>query len=68
MKLATLRTDDGTRVVVLDWESLVDLGDPDLGAFLARPDWAQRAAVAVEDPSATRYGAATAAKPSSRRE
>lgn len=60
MKLATLRTDGSTRAVVLDGESLVDLGAPDLGAFLAQSDWAQRAAESVEDPTATRYDAATA--------
>lgn len=57
MKLATLRTDGSTRAVVLDGDSLVDLGAPDLGAFLARPDWAQRAAAALEDPTATRFDA-----------
>ena len=57
MKLATLRADGSTRAVVLDGDSLVDLGAPDLGAFLARPDWAQRAAAALEDPTATRFDA-----------
>jgi acylpyruvate hydrolase len=34
-KLATIRTADGTRAVRLDGETLVDLGHPDLGAYLA---------------------------------
>jgi acylpyruvate hydrolase len=45
MKLATIRTADGTRAVRLDTppagqSRLVDLGVPDLGALLADPDWA----------------------------
>lgn len=45
MKLATIRTADGTRAVRLDTPpdgrpQLVDLGVPDLGALLAHPDWA----------------------------
>jgi acylpyruvate hydrolase len=43
MKLATLRTDVGTRAVRLDGDRLVDLGAEDLGAFLATPDWRERA-------------------------
>jgi 2-keto-4-pentenoate hydratase/2-oxohepta-3-ene-1,7-dioic acid hydratase in catechol pathway len=43
MKLATIRVpgaaDESTRAVKLDGDVLVDLGDADLGAFLARPDW-----------------------------
>ncbi|MEV1295724.1 fumarylacetoacetate hydrolase family protein [Pseudonocardia sp. NPDC049635] len=35
MKLATIRTASGTRAVRLDGEALVDLGYPDLGAWLA---------------------------------
>ncbi|WP_377323996.1 fumarylacetoacetate hydrolase family protein [Pimelobacter simplex] len=35
MKLATLRTPDGHRAVRLDGDVLVDLGYPDLGAYLA---------------------------------
>jgi len=34
-KLATIRTNDATRAVRLDGDSLVDLGYPDLGAYLA---------------------------------
>ncbi|WP_405946290.1 fumarylacetoacetate hydrolase family protein [Streptomyces prunicolor] len=43
MKLATLRTDGTTRAVRLDGDVLIDLGDSDLGTFLARPDWYERA-------------------------
>ncbi|NUP61545.1 MAG: fumarylacetoacetate hydrolase family protein [Nonomuraea sp.] len=45
MKLATIRTADGdTRAVRVDGENLVDLGFADVGALLARPDWAEHAA------------------------
>ncbi|MQY14554.1 putative protein YisK [Streptomyces sp. RB5] len=54
MKLATLRTTDGTRAVRLDGEVLVDLGAPDLGALLAQEDWAAKAA-AVTAANATTY-------------
>jgi acylpyruvate hydrolase len=62
MKLATLRTgvDGSTRAVVLDEDTLVDLGASDVGAFLATPDWPERAAAASRDGSATRYDAASA--------
>ncbi|MFC9971000.1 fumarylacetoacetate hydrolase family protein [Spirillospora sp. NPDC127200] len=55
MKLATIRTADGTRAVRLDGGGLVDLGHPDLGALLADPDWRTKAAetagtAAVHDP------------------
>ncbi|MEV0912224.1 fumarylacetoacetate hydrolase family protein [Streptomyces hokutonensis] len=43
MKLATLRTDGTTRAVRLDGDVSIDLGDSDLGTFLARPDWYERA-------------------------
>ena len=43
MKLATLRTADGTRAVKVDGDRLVDLGAEELGAFLARPDWRAQA-------------------------
>ena len=46
MRLATLRTDQGTRAVKVDGDLLVDLGEPDLGTFLALPDWRERAAAA----------------------
>lgn len=41
MKLATIRTDGGTRAVRLEGDELVDLGATDLGALLVRDDWAR---------------------------
>jgi len=38
MKLATIRVDGATTAVRLDGDVLVDLGAPDVGAFLAQPD------------------------------
>jgi acylpyruvate hydrolase len=46
MKLATIRTADGTRAVRLDGEVLVDLGHSDLGALFAEADWRSQAAAA----------------------
>ena len=46
MKLATIRTADGTRAVRLDGEVLVDLGHADLGALFAEADWRSGAAAA----------------------
>jgi len=46
MKLATIRTADGTRAVRLDGEVLVDLGHADLGTLFAEADWRSRAAAA----------------------
>jgi acylpyruvate hydrolase len=46
VKLATLRTADGTTAVRVEEERLVDLGRPDVGAVLARPDWSRWAATA----------------------
>ncbi|TRV75764.1 fumarylacetoacetate hydrolase family protein [Streptomyces sp. 130] len=46
MKLATLRTADGTRAVRVDGDTLVDLGYADLGALFAEDDWQGRAAAA----------------------
>jgi acylpyruvate hydrolase len=46
MKLATIRTADGTRAVRLDGEVLVDLGYTDLGELLAQDDWQAKAAAA----------------------
>ncbi|MEA3217606.1 MAG: acylpyruvate hydrolase, partial [Acidimicrobiia bacterium] len=55
MKLATIRTLDGaTRAVRVDDENLVDLGEADLGAFLAHDGWAKRAAAASEPASHVR--------------
>jgi acylpyruvate hydrolase len=39
MRLATLRTADGTRAVKVDGDRLVDLGAEEVGGFLARPGW-----------------------------
>ncbi|MFI6366306.1 fumarylacetoacetate hydrolase family protein [Nocardia sp. NPDC050630] len=46
MRLATIRTTDGTRAVKLENDKLVDLGAPDLGTFLAHLDWSTRASTA----------------------
>ncbi|WP_030167814.1 fumarylacetoacetate hydrolase family protein [Streptomyces sp. NRRL S-813] len=46
MKLATIRTADGTRAVRLDGEVLVDLGYADLGELFAEADWQAKAAAA----------------------
>ncbi|MFF2009991.1 fumarylacetoacetate hydrolase family protein [Streptomyces sp. NPDC058195] len=46
MKLATIRTTDGTRAVRLDGDRLVDLGYADLGELFAEADWQDRAAAA----------------------
>ena len=43
MRLATIRTDTGTRAVKVEADQLVDLGANDLGAFLAAPDWREQA-------------------------
>jgi len=47
MKLATARIGTTTRAVRVDGDTLVDLGDPDLGTFLANHDWQERAAAAA---------------------
>lgn len=46
MKLATIRTEEGTRAVRVDTDGAVDLGETDLAAFLRHTDWAARAAAA----------------------
>ena len=48
MRLATIRTPEGTRAVRVDEDALIDLGAEDLGAFLAREDWRDAAASAGE--------------------
>jgi acylpyruvate hydrolase len=53
MRLATLRTADGTRAVRVDDGGYVDLGLPDVGAVLRRPGWAAHAAAAKEPYYAT---------------
>ncbi|NIH83337.1 fumarylacetoacetate hydrolase family protein [Amycolatopsis granulosa] len=53
MKLATLRTAEGTRAVRVEGERYAELGAPDVGAFLAQEDWrAQAAALTPERPLA----------------
>lgn len=44
MKLATIRTNGTTRAVRVDDDVLVDLGEADLGDFLAKDGWQQLAA------------------------
>lgn len=44
MKLATIRTATGTAAVRVDDDGAVELGAPDLGAFLARDGWRAAAA------------------------
>jgi len=44
MKLATIRTADGTRAVRVDEDAAVELGQADLGELLRRPDWRDTAA------------------------
>jgi acylpyruvate hydrolase len=46
MRLATIRTPEGTRAVRVDEDAAVELGHPDLGALLRRPDWRTEAATA----------------------
>ncbi len=49
MRLATIRTPDGTRAVRVEDEVAVELGETDLGALLRRPDW-RRLASTVDGP------------------
>ena len=52
MRLTTIRTGGTTRAVKLDGDRLVDLGESDLGIFLAHEDWKLRAeAVSADDAS-----------------
>jgi acylpyruvate hydrolase len=46
MRLATIRIPDGTRAVRVDEHEAVELGHPDIGALLRRPDWRGEAAAA----------------------
>lgn len=48
MKLATIRTPEGTRAVRVDGDSLVDLGRSDVGALLAEDGWQDAAAASGE--------------------
>ncbi len=47
MKLATIRTANGTRAVRLDDDAAVDLGYPDLVEVLRQPGWRERASAAT---------------------
>jgi acylpyruvate hydrolase len=47
MKLATIRTPEGTRAVRVDGTTLVDLGAPDVAAVLATQGWVEPAAAAT---------------------
>lgn len=46
MRLATIRTTDGTRAVRIDADRAVETGHSDVGALLSDPDWVATAAVA----------------------
>lgn len=46
MRLATIRTAEGTRAVRVEADEAVETGDADVGALLAGADWAARAASA----------------------
>ncbi|CAA9266880.1 MAG: 5-carboxymethyl-2-hydroxymuconate delta-isomerase() [uncultured Blastococcus sp.] len=47
MKVATIRTADGTRAVRVDGDTLTDLGVPDVRALLETGDWQKAAAAAT---------------------
>jgi len=44
MRLATIRTSDGTRAARIEGDAAVELGAPDVGTLLADPRWRERAA------------------------
>jgi acylpyruvate hydrolase len=46
MRLATIRTESGTRAVRVDTDAAVETGDADLGALLRHQDWRDRASAA----------------------
>ncbi|HEY1974469.1 MAG TPA: fumarylacetoacetate hydrolase family protein [Pseudonocardia sp.] len=46
MRLATIRTEAGTRAVRLDSDIAVETGDTDLGELLGRPEWHDHASAA----------------------
>ncbi|GAA4611817.1 fumarylacetoacetate hydrolase family protein [Actinoallomurus liliacearum] len=52
MKLATIRTDEGTRAARIDSGGYVILDAPDVGALLARQDWSDAAASAAGETRA----------------
>lgn len=53
MRLTTIRTGAATRAVKLDGDRLVDLGEGDLGIFLAHEDWKRRAEAVSADDATT---------------
>ncbi|MCE4269076.1 MULTISPECIES: fumarylacetoacetate hydrolase family protein [Rhodococcus] len=53
MRLTTIRTGAATRAVKLDGDRLVDLGESDLGIFLAHEDWKRRAEAVSADDATT---------------
>ncbi|MGW0825941.1 fumarylacetoacetate hydrolase family protein [Streptomyces sp. NPDC002845] len=58
MRLATIRTPEGTRAVRVDEDAAVELGHLDLGALLRRPGWRAEAAAADgprHDPAGLDY-------------
>jgi acylpyruvate hydrolase len=55
MRLATIRTSDGTRAVRLDGDRAVETGHADVGALLAEPDW-RAVAEAADGPAHDRAG------------
>ena len=58
MRLATIRTADGTRAVRVDDDAAVELGHTDLGELLRRPGWRAEAAAADgprHDPAGLDY-------------
>jgi acylpyruvate hydrolase len=55
MRLATIRTEAGTRAVRLDSDVAVETGDADLGALLGHTDWRARAE-ASSGPTHPVYG------------
>ncbi|WP_406462437.1 fumarylacetoacetate hydrolase family protein [Streptomyces sp. NBC_01622] len=55
MRLATIRVASATRAVRVEEDRLVEVGAPDVGALLARPDW--RRAATADGPAHDRAGA-----------
>lgn len=53
MKLATIRTAEGTAAVRIDGDRAVETGHADLGALLASPSWRETAAAAAGTEHAT---------------
>ncbi|MFW3169581.1 fumarylacetoacetate hydrolase family protein [Geodermatophilus sp. CPCC 206100] len=55
MRLATIRTTDGTRAVRLDGDRAVETGHADVGELLTEPDW-RSVAEAADGPAHDRAG------------